>query len=146
MLLEYEENLNLKKCYTDELRFSFFKAGYFEPKYNYFKPDEKTLEIRIEIPGNADCTVKHRIEKEENIITVKGIKIKDSVPENPKDNLFNIREFSDFEIDIPLKVQDFNILRRKKEDKKSDFINGVYIIKYELVPKIEEEKASTSGL
>ena len=34
--LEYNKELNLKKCYTDELGFSLFKTGNFEPKYNYF--------------------------------------------------------------------------------------------------------------
>ena len=48
-----KEKLILKKCQMDELGFSFFKTGDFEPKYNYYKPDEKTLEIRLEVPGNT---------------------------------------------------------------------------------------------
>ena len=51
--LQYEKDLTLKKCFTDELGFSFFKTGDFEPKYNYFKPDENTLEIRLEVPGRT---------------------------------------------------------------------------------------------
>ena len=34
--------------------FPFLKQ---EPKYNYFKPDENTLEIRLEVPGNVNCDV-----------------------------------------------------------------------------------------
>ena len=46
-----------------------FKTGDFEPKYNYFKPDENTLEIRVEAPGNSDCDdINHTVEGEETII------------------------------------------------------------------------------
>ena len=69
-----KEPLSLKKCFTDELGFSLFKTGNFEPKYNYFKPDPKTLEIRLEVPGNTNCVVNHKIEGDKTIITVVGDK------------------------------------------------------------------------
>ena len=89
------------------LGFSFFKTGDFEPKYNYFKPDENTLEIRLEVPGKNECITSHKIIGDETVVTVKGKKIKDNQPKAPIYNLFNIREFSDFELNIPLKVEDF---------------------------------------
>jgi len=138
--LKYEKDLSLKKCYIDELGFSFFKTGNFEPKYNYFKPDENTLEIRLEIPGITICKVHHNIIGDETIIAVKGEKKKDSKPKELEDNLFNIREFSEFELNIPLKAEDFKISQEKP--KKLIFANGICIIQYELAHKGKETEVS----
>ena len=131
--LKHEKDLTLKKCYTDELGFSFFRTGDFEPKYNYFKMNENTLEIRVEIPGNKKCDISNKIIGDETIITIKGEKKKDKDPKNPEDDLKNIREFSEFELNIPLKVQDFEIKEMKKDY--PQWVNGVCCIQYELATK-----------
>ena len=148
MKLENEQkDLTLKKCYINELGFSLFKTGYFEPKYNYFKPDEKTLEIRIEIPGNVKCDVGYDVIGDETIIKVSGEKKKDSTPKELEDNKFNIREFTKFELDIPLKVQDYQINRIIESEKgKIKFLNGVGIIQFELNQRSEIETVDVSGL
>ena len=64
---------------------------------------------------------------------MKGEKKKDSKPKELKDNLFNIREFSEFELNIPLKVENFKINQEKP--KKLIFANGICIIQYELAQK-----------
>ena len=135
MKLNFDKNkeLSLKKCYTDELGFSLFKTGKFEPKYNYFKSDNNTLEIRLEIPGNCSCKINHKVEKDETIITIKGNKKKDSQPKEPNYNLINTREFTDFELNIPLKVEDFKIKEEKPKEGYPKFINGICLIQYELV-------------
>ena len=138
--MNLEKELNLKKCYIDELGFSLFKTGNFEPKYNYFKPDENTLEIRLEVPGITTCKVDHNIIGDETIIKVKGEKKKDSKPKELEDNLFNIREFSEFELNIPLKAEDFKISQEKP--KKLIFANGICIIQYELAQKGKETEVS----
>ena len=143
--LEYEEELKLKKCYIDELGFSLFKTGNFEPKYNYFKPDENTLEIRLEVPGNVNCDVNHKIIGDKTIITIKGTKKKDNQPKEPNYNLFNIREFSEFELNIPLKVEDFKIKEKKPNEGYPKFVNGVYLIRYELSQKSEKVEQTTSS-
>ena len=135
--LEQKDKLKLKRCYIDELGFSLFKTGNFEPKYNCFKPDENTLEIRLEIPGNCTCNFSNKIEQDKTIIIVKGKKDKDKKPENIKDNIYNIREFTDFEVIIPLKVEDYPINKPKQE--KPIIKNGVCIIQYELISKVEEQ-------
>ena len=145
IILEKKENLTLKKCYTDELGFSFFKTGDFEPKYNYFKPDENTLEIRLEVPGKNECITSHKIIGDETVVTVKGKKIKDNQPKAPIYNLFNIREFSDFELNIPLKAEDFKISQSEPKKGYPKFNNGICIIQYELAPKVKEVKASPEG-
>ena len=144
--LNYENDLSLKRCYTDELSFSFFKASKFEPKYNYFKPKENILEIRLEIPGNVKIDVNHKVVGDETIITVKGIKNKDKQPEKLNLNLFNIREFSEFELNIPLKVEYFKINSTKPMEGFPKFVNGVCIIRYELASKGEGGTASTEEL
>ena len=144
--LEEGKELSLKKCSTDELRFSFFKTGNFEPKYNYFKPDEKTLEIRLEVPGNVKCDVNHKIVRDETVISIRGNKNKDSQPKEPNYNLFNIREFSEFEVNIPLKVEEFKISQTRPNEGYPKFVNGVCCIQYELAGKGEEGSAEIEGL
>ena len=146
MKLNYEKDLSLKKCYTDELSFSFFKASNFEPKYNYFKPDEKTLEIRLEVPGNVKIDVNHKIIGDETIIEIKGEKKKDSQPKELKQNLYNKREFSKFELNIPLKVEYFKINETKPKEGYPKFLNGVCVIQYELAKEGEDGSASVEGL
>ena len=138
--LEYEEELKLKKCYIDELGFSLFKTGNFEPKYNYFKPDENTLEIRLEVPGNVNCDVNHKIIGDKTIITINGNKKNDNQPKEPNYNLFNIREFSEFELNIPLKAEDLQISKIKEGYPK--FKNGICIIQCELTTKAEALSAA----
>ena len=138
--LNLEKELNLKKCYIDELGFSLFKTGNFEPKYNYFKPDENTLEIRLEIPGNGKCDVNHKVMGDKTVITVKGIKNKDKDPKEPNYNLFNIREFSEFELNIALKTEDLQISKIKEQYPK--FKNGICFIQYELFTKAENQSAA----
>ena len=140
--LEYDKELNLKKCYTDELGFSLFKTGNFEPKYNYFKPDENTLEIRLEVPGNVKLEVNHEVIGDETIITVTGTKKKDNQPKEPNYNLDNIREFSEFELNIPLKVEDFKIKESKPKEGYPKFVQGVCLIRYELSQKGEKAEQS----
>ena len=143
--LNLKEELSLKKCYMDELGFSFFKTGDFEPKYNYFKPNENTLEIRMEIPGNTQCVAKHTVEGEETKIFVTGSKNKDETTKKFEDNLFNIREFSKFEVIIPLKVEKFKITSPNPKEGYPKIINGVFVIQYELAQEGQEAQAEAKG-
>ena len=140
--LNLEKELTLKTCYTDELGFSFFKTGDFEPKYNYFKPDENTLEIRLETPGRTECAVTHDIIGDKTIVTVKGVKNKDNNPKKFSDNIYNIREFSEFELNIPLKAEQFKINSKTPKEGYPKYIHGICIIQYELAQKAEEIKVS----
>ena len=137
--LNLKESLSFKKCYIDELGFSLFKTGNFDPKYNYFKPDENTLEIRLEVPGNTKCEVNHTIEGKYTIINIKGEKKKDKTPEKLEDNLVNIRDYNKFELNIPLNIEDFQI--QKLKDNYPQFKNGVCFIQYELASKISDKSA-----
>ena len=144
--LEYEKDLSLKKCYTDELGFSFFKTGDFEPKYNYFKPDEHTLEVRVEVPGNIKCSVTHKITENKTIIIVKGVKQIDKSPAKPEDMIFNMREFGEFELNIPLKVEEFEISQTTPKKGYPKFVNGVLCVQYELAKEAEPVEKEQSGL
>ena len=135
-----EEEIQLKKCYIDELGFSFFKTGDFEPKYNYFKLDEKTLEIRLELPGNCTANVEYTIEKDETRIKVSGTKNHDKDPKNFEDNIFNMREFSNYEVIISLPTDTYRIASTKPKEGYPKIAKGVCIIQYELSE--EGEKAT----
>lgn len=137
--LDLKEEISFKKCIIDELGFSFFKTGNFEPKYNYFKIDPVTLELRLEIPGNAKCRATCYIEKENTVIKVKGVKIKDKVPKEENDNIYNIREFSEFEVLIPLLTEKYKIVGNKPKDK-PEHKDGLWKFKFELEKEKEEEE------
>ena len=141
--LEENNELSLKKCFTDELGFSFFKTGDFEPKYNCFKPDKDTLEVRVEVPGNASCGINKKIEGDKTILHIYGEKKIDQTPKNPDDVFLNFREYNKFEIFIPLKVQDFEISSNKAEKKVK---NGVFCFQYELAEEGEAVGAEEEGL
>ena len=161
--IKCNKELTLKRCYLDELGFSLFKTGNFEPKYNCFK-EGNILEVRVEIPGNViDCDSSFDVKGDETIITITGKKEKDSKPEELKNNIYNTRKFSKFELNIPLKVQEYNIIKKienvkinkekekakeeKEEDEEEDnFINGVFITQFELAQKKKYKKSKAKGL
>ena len=137
--LNLKDRILFKKCQVDELGVSLFKTGNFEPKYNYFKPDQNTLEIRLEVPGNTKCDVKYRLEGQYTIINIKGEKKKDKLPESIEENIVNKRDFSKFDLDINLNAKDFQI--QKLKEKYPMFKNGVCIIQYELSSQIDQKTA-----
>ena len=57
------------------------------------------------------------------------------MPKELDENIFNIREFSDFEINIPLKVEEFQINNPKPKEGYPKIINGIFCIQYELAQK-----------
>ena len=126
------QKIILKRCLIDELGFSNLKGNGFEPNYNYYKKDNKII-IRVEVPGNSNISSKIEYSGEYSIIRLTGIKRPDKEPKL-EDNLYNTREFGDFNLDIPLKTEDFNIknIKPKKEEKK-----GIIILEYECEHKSE---------
>ena len=135
--LNFDKKLTLKRCLIDELGFSLFKTGNVELKYNYFKPDEKTLEIRVEVPGNVKLNVDHKVMGDNTIISITGKKIKDKSPAKLTDNIYNTREFGDYGLIIPLKIEDFKIASTKPKDGYPMYKNGICIIQYALAEKGE---------
>ncbi len=118
-----------------------FKTGNVEIKYNYFKPDDNTLEIRFEAPGNSKIDVTHKIIGDSTIITIKGTKKQDNTPKDLKENFVNLRKFGDFELAIPLKVEEFKINAKTPKEGYPKFVNGVFIIQYELATNAETVSA-----
>ena len=135
--LKSKEELPLKSLNIDENSISN-KNKKFQPKYNYYKPDDKTLEIRLEIPGNFECHVDKTVIGDKTKIIFKGNKKPDKSPKNPEDNLVNLREFNDFEVNIDLPVEEFQISSPDPKEGYPKKINGIYIIQYELASKGKE--------
>ena len=112
----------------------------FEPIYNYFKSETgNILEIRIELPGKAKMDANYKVVGEETIIAFKGNKMKDEESNRFSDNLFNKRFFGEFEFTIPLKTEDYCIIKSKKGYQQ----NGIFIFQFILAPKGEITSAST---
>ena len=88
--LENNNNLNLKKCYIDELGFSNIKDNEFNPYYNYYIKNNYLI-IRIEAPGNVDIEYNISYDAEYTIIELDGYKRLDKKPKNLTDNIFNSR-------------------------------------------------------
>ena len=127
----------LKKCQIDEIGFQTFKKTGFEPRYNYFK-NGNSLEIRAELPGNVKPVVNKPNYLDENtIISIYGEKYKDKVPEKLESNLYNSREFGNFNLEIPLKTADFKINPTIKENK---IKNGILFLKYDFDVDEKDEK------
>ena len=124
--LNKPSNLNLKKCFIDELGFSNLRADGFTPVYNYYRKDNK-LYLRIEAPGNSG--LKSTIESmgEYNYIRLKGNKKQDKEPKELKDNIYFNREFGDFSLEIGLKASEFNL---KNEPPKITDKKGLMILEY----------------
>ena len=129
--LNKPEKIVLKKCLIDELGLAYLKSNGFEPKYNYFQKDDSII-IRVEAPGN--CNMKYSIENigEYNIIKLYGTKNKDKEPEKLSDNIYNCREFGDYFVNIPLKVEDYLI---KNQEYKIDKKNGIFFIEVKIDKK-----------
>ena len=97
--------MTLKKCFIDELGFSNLKANGFEPTYNYYIKDNKYLILRMEVPGNSEIEASYEEENGYKIIKIKGRKNRDKEPKDlDGNNANNTREFSEFVLDIPLKL------------------------------------------
>ena len=141
--LELEKELTLKNCYVSDY-FSLFNISNFQPKYNYFKPDENTLEIRLEIPGNATCEIETKVENKQTNVIISGVKELDMKPENPKDNIVNLREFTDYKVIIPLPIEEFQI--SSEEAKEPEFKNGLCIIQFKLTKKGKKKVVKVEGV
>ena len=127
--LNLEKEVTLKDFNIGEC-VPLFNINSFQPKYNYFKSDENTLEIRLEIPGNAKCDVEKKIENNQTILIINGEKKPDKKPEKLEDNIVNLRTFTDFQVVIPLSCEKFQISSGPLEN--PEFKSGLCIIKLKL--------------
>ena len=135
--LKNEKEIILKKCLIDEVGFSNLKPNGFEPKYNIFNKDNKII-IRVEIPGNCKINSKIVVYGEYFVIRLIGEKIKDNEPEKIEDNIYNLREYGEFVLDIPLNYKDFNLFNLSKEKPKCIRNEGICIFEYKLDEEIQE--------
>ena len=129
--LKNENEIILKKCLIDELGFSNFKANGFEPMYNIFKNKENTkIIVRVEIPGNSSIQSELETVGEYQVIKLTGEKVKDKEPEKIEENIFNMREYGRYSLEIPIKED-------KLTDEPPSFkqVEGVCILEYKIAAK-----------
>ena len=132
--LKNEKEITLKKCLIDELGFSNFKSNGFEPMYNIFKNKDNTkFIVRVELPGNCDIVSDSERVGEYHILKISGEKKKDKEPEKLEENMFNMREYGQYSLEIPLK-EDKDV-KLTDEAPSIDKIEGVYILEYNIAKK-----------
>ena len=143
--LNFEGDLDLifKECHVDELGFSLFKEDYYESKYNYFLRKEENkdiLDLRFEIPGNSTITkADYKYRGKYTIINIEGNKGKDILPENIKENIVNKRYFGNYELNIKINTEKFQIYERREiKEPKNGVGSIIFEIKYPEEKKIEK--------
>lgn len=135
--LKEKKELILKKCQIDEVGFQTFKEDGFIPRYNFYV-NGKSVEARVELPGNVEPIIKPlQIMGENTIINIVGEKKKDKELEKIEDIIYNTREYGNFNLEIEFKTEKHKI-KRKHADAKVK--NGILLLKYELDEDDEEEK------
>ena len=70
-------------------------------------------------------------------------KKKDKSPEKPEDNIVNLREFSKFELNIYLPIEELQIIANKPKEGYPKFDKGICFIQYELAKEVTEEEVET---
>ena len=141
--LKTPKTIILKRCLIDELGFSNLRGNGFEPQFNYYYQEEENkhkIIVRVEAPGNSKISSQLEYSGEYTIIKLVGTKNPDKIPKFKVENLHTSREFGEFNLDIPLKTEDYNIKNIKPiiSDKK-----GIIILEYEC--EIKSEKFDYSG-
>ena len=129
--LKTPQEIVLKRCFIEELGLYTLRGNGFEPSYNYYQKENKLI-IRVEAPGNSKITSQVEYSGEYTVIKLTGMKKPDK---EPKNNIYNSREFGNFNLVIPLKTQEFNIKNSKPDmsDKK-----GIIILIYDIENKAQE--------
>lgn len=138
-LIKFKEKkeLILKKCQTDEVGFQTFKVDGFVPRYNFYK-NGKSVEARVELPGNVEPAIKPlQIIGENTIINIVGEKKKDKDEIKNEDIIYNTREYGNFNLEIEFKTEKHKIKRKLADSKLK---NGILLLKYDLDDDDEEEK------
>ena len=129
-------NFTLKKCFRDELGFSNLKSNEFDPKYNYYKKEDKII-IKVEAPGNI-CNINTSFKSSEGyqIIKITGEKKNDKEPKDINDNIYSSREFGKFCIQCPFKYDDSYSIKNEKPNLVHK--NGILILEFKTEEKMKE--------
>ena len=114
-----------------ELPILGLESSDFIPSYNFYKKDHKFI-VKIEAPGNFEIESDILYRGEYCIININGNKKKDK---DFDDNLYNSRKFGDFAINIPLKVDEFNISNDSPEIASR---NGILTLEFKLAKKFKK--------
>ena len=99
--------------------------------YNIFKNKENTkIIVRVEIPGNSSIQSELETVGEYQAIKLTGEKVKDKEPEKIEENIFNMREYGRYSLEIPIKED-------KLTDEPPSFkqVEGVCILEYKIAAK-----------
>lgn len=116
---------------------NMFYKGIDEFKYNYFKPEDNILEIRVELPGNVKMDLKPKVVGNLSTLTISINKRLDRIPKYFHDNIKCTRVFGKFDINIEYEDEYYSIDPKGLNKGYPKFINGICIIQYTLISKEE---------
>ena len=97
--------------------------------------------VRVEVPGNSRIESKIDYIGEYSVIILTGNKKYDKEPEKFEDNIYNSREFGNFELNIVLRTNEYLL---KNEQPKIIKKNGVLLLEYSLVKTNKAELETKS--
>ena len=132
--LKSPRELTIKKLFIDELGIQNMKSSGFEPNYSYYIT-ESAIIINVEIPGIFNLESYSQSIGEYNTIIIFGSKINDlNIPRG--NNLFNSgREFGEFSLEIPIRLEGYVIKNEKPSYMKNDgIISVIYKIEKHIQP------------
>ena len=146
-----ERKMDFKKCLVDELGFSNFYGANFEPKYAYFKtfiPNEKSKEskgkpyvcIQVEIPGECKVKCKADMVEQNWRINVSGRKELEKDKNADEATLFNGREEGEFNLNIKLNAEEFQLADKKPDRNQFKKEKGLVCYYFPLMGGDNDEK------
>ena len=100
-----------------------------------FKQENKII-VRFETPGDYTMNSEILYVGEYNIIKIMGKKNKDIEPKNIEDNIFNLREYGTFFLEIPLKAEKYLL---SNEDPRIESKKGITSLEFNLAKKKVKE-------
>ena len=132
--LKSPQELVIKKVFIDELGIQNMKSNGFEPHYSYYIT-ENTIVINVEIPGIFTLQSSSHTIGEYNTIKILGTKINDLNKTVGNNLINNGREFGDFSLEIPLRLEGYVIKNENPTFVRNDgVISVIYKIEKHLQP------------
>ena len=132
--LKSPKELTIKKLFIDELGIQNMKSSGFEPHYSYFIT-ENAIVINVEIPGIFSLQSSSQSIGEYNTIKIFGSKISDLNIIKGNNIVNNGREFGEFSLEIPIRLEGYVIKNENPLFVRNDgIVSVIYKIEKHIQP------------
>ena len=130
--LKSPQKLIIKKVFIDELGIQNMKSNGFEPHYSYYMT-ENAIVINVEIPGIFTLQSSTQTAGEYNTIRIFGTKINDLNKVVGNILINNGREFGDFSLEIPVRLEGYVIRNENPSFVRNDGVISIIYKKEKLL-------------